>query len=267
MSLTKSEKIAKRNVNYPVTELENYLVRDYRMYLDKIKDSVIILGKKGEHEYKFVDVAAGSRYFDEGRKRISRRIYASLGHNAQVSGVFLTLTVSPKLITRELAWKEFGSRISNFIDLVNVTRKRKKGFQRRLSYFWVIEEQVSTGYPHVHIFFPELKWLYQSDELARMWGLGFVKVQYKTVSIAHYIISYMKKIQSWTDLGLSYIWAYKRRIYSISKKYRHKVVREISRWVMVGIKVKDAVLMPLYDMVEGKEVWYPFPLSVMDQFL
>ncbi len=58
-----------------------------------------------------------------------------------------------------------------------------------LLYIWVIEEQKQTGYPHVHIFYPWLKWLLKKDDVQMLWKTGRARVEYAdSVHLGGYVM-------------------------------------------------------------------------------
>lgn len=85
-----------------------------------------------------------------------------------------------------------------------------------------LEEQSRTGYPHVHLVFPYLKWLAPIDFLTETWGQAnnSVDIEIKdSMSPVSYVCKYISKIEGWSELALSYIWVNRTRLYSMSRDY------------------------------------------------
>jgi len=172
-----------------------------------------------------------SRYFDEGRRHMSRRIVKRLGKYERVPGLMQTLTYDPKKIGKEEAWASFGRDTRRFLNAVNQYRKRR-GW-RRAHYLWVVEVQRGTGYPHVHIFFPNLRFLAPLNVLNGNWRQGRANVETPRkikVSCAGYISKYLRKMEGWLDLYLALLWSGHGRMYGFSRGFSAKVPKEESEW-------------------------------------
>lgn len=139
------------------------------------KTNVILQRKDDPLELKIVPASCQSRYFDDGRLNISWRIRRRLGKFEKVPGLMMTLTYDPKKISKREAWASFGKDVRRFLNAVNQYRKRR-GW-RRLHYLWVVEVQPGTGYPHVHIFFPNLKWIATLEVLNGNWRQGRANIK------------------------------------------------------------------------------------------
>ena len=88
-------------------------------------------------------------------------------------------------------------------------------------YISVIEEQSKTGYPHVHLFYPRLRWLLKKEDLQELWGVGRSRVEYgKKVNIGGYVCKYITKMGGWSDEALAFIWKRKIRLYSYSRCFK-----------------------------------------------
>jgi len=75
-----------------------------------------------------------SRYFEEGRLCLSRKILERLGESAAVPGLLGTLTYDPKRMDRRRAWASFGRDTRRFLDAVR--RYRRKEHLRKAEYVW-----------------------------------------------------------------------------------------------------------------------------------
>jgi len=152
------------------------------------KDDPLVLG--------VMPASARCRYFEEGRLRMSRSIQRRLGRYEKVPGLMQTLTYDPKRIAQPDAWASFGSDTRRFINAVNQYRKRR-GW-RRLHYLWMVEVQDGTGYPHVHIFFPKLKWIAPLSIINGNWRHGRANIESPRkikVNCAAYISKYLRKMK------------------------------------------------------------------------
>jgi len=72
----------------------------------------------------------------------------------------------------------------------------------------VLEVQPSTGYPHVHLMFPYLKWLAPIAWMTEQWGQAENSVDYQvkdSMSPVSYVCKYISKLEGWSDLALSYL--------------------------------------------------------------
>jgi hypothetical protein len=178
-----------------------------------------------------------SRYFDEGRLNISWKIKKRLGKYNKVPGLMETLTYDPKTISKQEAWASFGKDTRRFLNDINQYRKRR-GW-RRLHYLWVVEVQPDTGYPHVHIFFPNLKWLAPVSIIGSSWGKGRANIESPkkiSTNCAGYISKYLRKMDSWPDKCLALLWSGKCRMYGFSRGFSPKMEKkepEYKRWHVI----------------------------------
>jgi hypothetical protein len=205
---------------------------DFLEHKGRIGRIHVILHKKGEPSVvKLMPASCKSRYFDDGRLNISRRIRRRLGRYGRVPGLMETLTYDPKKIGKREAWASFGKDVRRFLNAVNEYRKRR-GW-RRLHYLWVVEVQPGTGYPHVHIFFPNLRWLAPVEVLSGNWRQGRANVEKPKkikVNCAGYVSKYLRKMRGWLDLHLALLWSGKCRMYGFSRGFSAKTEERESEW-------------------------------------
>jgi hypothetical protein len=167
---------------------------------------------------------------------MSYKIRARLGRYDRVPGVMETLTYDPKKISKQAAWASFGKDTRRFINSIKQYRKRQ-GY-KGLHYLWVVEVQPNTGYPHVHIFFPNLNWLAPLTILNGNWRQGRANIEGSkqlSVNCAGYISKYLRKMEGWSDLHLALLWAGKNRMYSFSRGFSAKVEPKESEWAKFGV--------------------------------
>ena len=205
---------------------------DFEVYKGRIGRTHVILNKIDEPSVlRIMPTSCRSRYFDDGRLYMSRRIRRRLGKYERVPGLMETLTYDPKKIGKREAWARFGRDTRRFLNAVNQYRKRR-GW-RRLHYLWVVEVQKETGYPHVHIFFPKLKWIAPLDIINGNWRQGRSNIESPKkirVNCAAYISKYLRKMRGWSDLHLALLWSGKCRMYSFSRGFSAKIEKPESEW-------------------------------------
>jgi len=214
---------------------QDRILDDFQGYLDRVKNTQVILKHKRATRFKVISGVYKSRYFEQGRIRIKKKIFARLGHWAYVPGVLLTLTFDTKRIGLQDAWAIYGSETRRFLNSINQYRRRRYGKKgkkwRRLSYLWVVEEQRGTGYPHLHIFFPNLKWLASKKRIRKLWGWGRTNViGRRTIHVARYICKYLTKFAGWSVKAQAMLWAYRGRLYALSRSFYARVSRPVSEW-------------------------------------
>jgi hypothetical protein len=223
----------KDNVNAQIHRAKGLLAMwDYLVHKGRIGRTQVILNRKDDPStLRIMPVKCRCRYFDEGRSYMSRKIRRRLGKYEKVPGLMETLTYDPKKIGKQEAWASFGKDTRRFLNAVNQYRKRKG--QRRLHYFWVVEVQKETGYPHVHIFFPNLGYLAPFSILNSSWSKGRANLALPTkinTNCAAYVSKYLRKMQGWSDLHLALLWSGKCRMYGFSRGFSVKVEKKESEW-------------------------------------
>ena len=223
----------KDNVNAQLHRAQGLITMwDFLVYKGRVGRTHVILNQiEDPSVLKIMPVSVRSRYFDDGRLYISRKIRRRLGKYEKVPGLMQTLTYDPKKISKREAWASFGKDTRRFINAVNQYRKRR-GW-RRLHYLWVVEVQTGTGYPHVHIFFPNLKWIAPLSIINGNWRHGRANIESPKkikVNCAAYISKYLRKMQGWSDLHLALLWSGKCRMYGFSRGFSSKVEKKESEW-------------------------------------
>jgi hypothetical protein len=182
------------------------------------REFTILQSKTDPTKAIFLVRALSSRYFPQGRKRTQANIRKRLGRRWNSPGVMLTLTYDPKQTTKLEAWSSFNLHFRTLMDSLN-TRRRRSG-SPNLKYLWVVEEQPGTGYPHLHIFFPQLQYLAPVADLRELWIYGRHECKYKDgVNVATYICKYISKLTSWSVWSFALIWKFHKRLFGYSKCY------------------------------------------------
>jgi hypothetical protein len=116
-----------------------------------------------------------------------------------------------------------------------------------LHYLWVVEVQPGTGYPHVHIFFPHLRWLAPLNIINGNWRQGRANIESPKrikVNCAAYISKYLRKMRGWFDLHLALLWSGRCRMYGFSRGFSVKIEKaesEYKRWRVVQTSNLEAL--------------------------
>lgn len=232
----------KDNVNAQLWRMESLLAMwEFLGYKGRIGRTHVVLNRRDESPVlKIMPAKVQSRYFDDGRRQIARKIRGRLGRYEKRPGLMQTLTYDPQRIGKREAWASFGYDTRRFLNAVNQYRKRR-GW-RRLHYLWVVEVQRGTGYPHVHIFFPNLKWLAPLSIINGNWRQGRANVRSPKriqVNCAGYISKYLRKMDGWLDLHLTLLWKGKCRMYGFSKGFSVKAEKRESEWQRMWVVETD----------------------------
>ncbi len=223
----------KDNVNAQLYRVRGLITMwDFLEYKGRIGRTHVILSRRDEPStLKVMPVKCRCRYFDDGRLHLSWKIKKRLGKFEKVPGLMETLTYDPKKIGKREAWASFGKDTRRFLNSVNQYRKRRRW--RRLHYLWVVEVQKETGYPHVHIFFPNLRWLAPLNIINGNWRQGRSNIESPKkirVNCAAYISKYLRKMSGWLDLHLALLWSGRCRMYGFSRGFSSMNERQESEW-------------------------------------
>jgi hypothetical protein len=232
------------NVNAQLWRVEGLLAMwDFLGYKGRVGRTHVVLSRKDEGSVlRIMAARCRSRYFNEGRRHMSWKMRNRLGRYEKRPGLLQTLTYDPKKIGKREAWASFGKDTRRFLNAVNQYRTRR-GW-RRLHYLWVVEVQRGTGYPHVHIFFPNLKWLAPLSIIRGNWRQGRANIETPKrirTNCAAYISKYLRKMDSWLDLHLALLWKGKCRMYGFSRGFSPKAERAESEWNRWGVVQTDSV--------------------------
>ncbi len=163
-----------------------------------------------------------SRYFPEGRAAIQRNIRDRLAQSRQ-PGVFLTLTVAASdwdiMESWAVMWQHFGACRR----ALTMHRKRTMNAKHSALYLAALEPHQS-GYPHMHVFYPGLKWLVKKADLHKMddwWKMGSVRTEKerREESACSYVLKYVSKLDGWSESSQALLWAYRLRLYNLSHRF------------------------------------------------
>ena len=228
---------------YPAVTVPQ-LVADFESYRDEVRAKHTVLARPGGSQI-VVPATSGSRYFPDGQKRMVQRIRRRLGTAWTQSGVLLTLTYDPKLISCIDAWRSVGRHRREFVNRLWQFRGRHRLGRKPLGFLSVLEVQPSTGYPHVHMVFPGIRWLAGHADVNRIWGRGFTDVRLRdSMGPANYICKYLSKMSGWAAEYLAYLHTFAIRMYSVGRRYflprpfllvgSRKVYLPVSPWFFVA---------------------------------
>ena len=192
---------------------------DFLEYLELLEEKAILMrSREDPSKGLIIKPCNSSRYFQGGRKKAKRNLRKRFGRNYTAPGVFVTFTYDPKLYSRWETWERVPDDIKRFLH--NITMRYKRVGRKSPRYIWVIEEQKQTGYPHVHIFYPRLKWLLSKEDVNLLWNMGRTRVEYAdNLHLGGYVCKYITKMGGWSDEALAFIWKNKMRMYGYSRCY------------------------------------------------
>ncbi len=230
------------NVNGQLWRIKGLLAMwDFLGYKGRIGRTHVVLNRKDESSVlRIMPARCRSRYFNDGRSHIAWNMRKRLGKYERKPGLMQTLTYDPKKVGKREAWASFGQDTRRFLNAVNQYRRRR-GW-RRLHYLWVVEVQRGTGYPHVHIFFPNLKWLAPLSIIGGNWTQGRANIESPKriqANCAAYVSKYLRKMDSWLDLHLALLWKGRCRMYSFSRGFSAKIEKRESEWGRWGVVQTD----------------------------
>lgn len=208
-------------------------VSKYLEYRQALSDKLVVVRRLADSsEAKVIRQSDSSRYFSQGRYRIKGKIVKRMGGFYSCNGLMMTCTYAPEMISRAEAWSEVGVRSRAMMNKVNTWRHRQG--MSKVKGIKVLELQEGTGYPHIHIGFPKLKWLAPVGKLTEWWGqaVNSVDLAYRdSFSPAGYVCKYISKMDGWSDEALAEIWANKTRLYSMSSDfYVQPLDKRIPEW-------------------------------------
>ncbi len=221
-------------------------------YLSRMEEKRVLVTSLADGSIcKVVKPSDASRYFPGGRRRIKGKIYKRLGRWFNCPGYLLSLTFDPGKVSRYEAWRTCRVLAREFINRVN--RWRKRAGMPKAKFLSCLEMQPGTGYPHIHIVFPYLRWLAPIGWMTEQWGQAENSVDYKvkdSISPVGYICKYVSKLDGWSDFALSYIWINRTRLYSMSRDYilPDYSDKRVPEWSFRGVTSRNS-LASNFDMV------------------
>lgn len=203
---------------------------DFLEYRELLSEKAILLRSRENLDTGLIiKPCESSRYFQGGRKKAKRNLRKRFGKNFTAPGVFVTLTYDPEICSRWEAWGRLAADLKRLLH--NITMRYNRAGRKSPKYIWVIEEQKQTGYPHIHIFYPRLKWLLSKEDLKTLWNMGRTRVEYAdSVHLGGYVCKYITKMGGWSDEALAFIWKNKIRMYGYSRCYKLAAESKKKKW-------------------------------------
>jgi len=163
----------------------------------------------------------------------------------------LTLTIDPKRYSKAEAWETIWQEYAAFRrDLWKYLKRRGR---KHSPLYVAVLEQHESGYPHMHICYPGLRFLAPKEIINNAWRMGSTHVkgsrrdgQAVMVSVLSYVLKYVTKLSGWSEVGLAHLWHAKARLYSISKNlYAISKESKAPGWQLIKIDYVDEALRDL----------------------
>jgi len=178
---------------------------DFLEYVDELAEKAVLIKHKEEpRRGVIIKPCDSSRYFPGGKRKAKRNIKMRFGKNYTAKGTFVTSTYDHEEYSRWESWERLPKDLTRFKNAIKM-RYHRAG-RSAPKYICVIEEQTQTGYPHVHIFYPNLNWLLPKEDVQNLWGVGRTRIESaKKVNIGGYICKYITKMGGWSDEALAFI--------------------------------------------------------------
>ena len=217
-------------------------VEHFSEYINELAEKAVMLKHREDPERGLIiKPSDSSRYFPGGKRKAKRNIRKRFGVNYKAPGTFVTFTYDHEKFSRWEAWERLKKDLKGLKHDI-VMRYRRKG-RTSPKYISVIEEQQKTGYPHVHFFYPKLRWLLKKEDIQDLWGVGRTRVEYtKNVNMGRYVCKYITKMGGWSDEALAFIWRRKIRLYSYSRCYSlPKEDKEPSEWAFLTATTREKI--------------------------
>ena len=217
-------------------------VREFREYRAELAEKVVMMRHvEMPQSWLLVRRCDSSRYFDRGRWKAKKNIRRRFGKYYSAPGTLFTATYDPKIYSRWEAWERVNKDWSRFKHDVEI-RYRRVGRKPPMC-IRVIEEQKKTGYPHIHVFYPNLKYLLKKELLQQYWSFGRARVEYAgNVNVGRYVCKYVTKMGGWSEEALAFMWKRKRRMYSYSRCYTLPVEEKLpGEWAYLFSSTKSRI--------------------------
>jgi hypothetical protein len=144
-----------------------------------------------------------------------------------------------------VAWETIWPNYADFRrDLEKYLKQH--GWKHNPRYIAVLEQHKS-GYPHLHIVYPGLRYLAPKEVINKCWQMGATHVKGSRrggpgvmVSALGYVCKYISKLSGWTEEGLAHLWHSRARLYNISPKlYAIPKEPKAPGWVLQHIDYAD----------------------------
>jgi hypothetical protein len=207
-----------------ISSLENKYSDDFVSHMEALQHRFVVLKHPGEKKVCVKRASESSRYSEPGARKLKKRIHQRLGSYAATDGILLTLTIAEfdanrkfyEGMSRLSAWESINREGRGFTDELNKYRKAH-GLKKIRAYVKALEEQPARHYPHLHIWFPGLKWLAPISVIQGLWPYGNVDIKrIWNTSPGEYIIKYISKMQGKDSMHVM-LWAFHLRLFSTSR--------------------------------------------------
>jgi hypothetical protein len=191
-------------MNYQNSYLLDYAEKTFSGYIKSLEKTTRYLylehEKTGDKSLKKII----TRYNDDYRKKIVKRMNWLMWKYGNENCCLLTLTMDPKLYDYDKfeMWKAINKKYEVFIKKLKIYFNRNN--RQFPSYLFGVEAMygrpennyISRGNPHLHICFFNCNYLAPARVLEKYWGQGFVKINstYKNEKVRypiHYITKYI----------------------------------------------------------------------------
>jgi hypothetical protein len=208
------------------------VVSEFDEYVQNISSLYSIVANPETKEVLAIPHRHKSRYFPEGQNREKKIIKKRLGQYFYRDGVLLTLTVRRSIGLFD-AWALITKWTSRLLNKIRNWRRRM-GF-KKLHYIWCVEAH-KDNYPHVHIYFPVLKWLAPKKMLDKWWPYGWTNVKRaRDINLACYVTKYICKM-SCNKVFMAMLWYFRLHLYGMSQKFKRVVRITTGLWVFLGVR-------------------------------
>lgn len=190
-----------------------------------------------------------SRYTEAGIEKIKENLHKRLSAYPATFGIMLTLTVAdppekqPKYHGKQLveAWRTINQHGAEFTDELNKYRKRH-GLKRVRAYVKVLEIQPGRNYPHLHIYFPGLKYLAPIRYLQKIWPEGNVDIEHTdSTSPSNYVTKYLSKMDGRDFMNLM-LYSFALRLFSNSRGLKYAAIIKTDKgWRFLSTGTHSAI--------------------------
>ena len=194
------------------------------------RSAVVVISDNGRR-HKAIPLRLASRWFPIGLDNQRKKLKATLDKN-KAPGVLLTLTVDPaEYLTIEEAVYGIWPRWAAFRDTLN--QRLVRSGASRLRYVAVLEF-TKRGWPHLHVWLPNRRYLAKQKELQNLWG-SIVDVRLVSASAAGYVGKYLRKLHKLPTPIAALLWKHRTRTYAVSPSLREPPPPPVTLgWEVIG---------------------------------
>lgn len=222
---------------------------EFNYYMDGLHRKSILLENHKQKKLCHKRASDNSRYTPNGIDKIKEKLHKRLSAYPATFGIMITLTIAnppdeqPKYDGKKSieAWRIINARGSEFTNETNKWRNRND-LKTVRAFVKVLEIQPGRNYPHLHIYFPGLKWLAPIQMMQKLWPEGNVDYEYTdSTSPANYITKYLSKMDGKDFMNLM-LYSFALRLYSISQGLKYSVIVKIDKgWKFLSIGTHSAI--------------------------